>query len=86
VLQLIWTGFWHRDVCRYPRSYLDECQYLGFFHGWIRWRSHDGQRLYEWDDLHGESEVYSRWGKYLGVLDPVGKMIAVAVSVRTSDV
>lgn len=67
-------------------SYLDACQYLGFLYGRKRWRSHDGQRLYEWDDLHGEIEVYNRRGKHLGVLDPSGRMISDPVPGRTINV
>lgn len=70
-----------------PRpSYLDACQYIGFLYGRKRWRSHDGQRLYEWDDLHGEIEVYNRRGKHLGVLDASGKMISDPVLGRTINV
>jgi hypothetical protein len=34
-----------------------------------RWRREDGKRLYEWDDLHGEIEVYDRRGFHLGSLN-----------------
>jgi len=34
-----------------------------------RWRSPDGTRLYEWDSLHGEIEVYSERGKHLGAIN-----------------
>lgn len=70
-----------------PRpSYLDTCEYLGFVHGSRRWRSWDGQRLYEWDDFHGEIEVYNRRGKHLMVLDPSGNKIGEAVRGRHIDV
>jgi hypothetical protein len=36
-----------------------------------RWRNPDGSRLYEWDDLHGEIEVYDRRGYHLGALNAV---------------
>jgi Cytotoxic len=39
--------------------------------GGQRWRNEDGSRLYEWDDLHGEIEVYDRRGFHLGTLDAV---------------
>ena len=42
-----------------PRPcFLDECVSLGAFNGQKRWRSEDGKRLYTWDSLHGEIEVY----------------------------
>jgi hypothetical protein len=65
---------------------LEACQYLGFVHGGRRWRSRDGRRLYEWDDLHGEIEVYNRRGKHLGVLDAAGVLISGAVPGRAIDV
>lgn len=41
-----------------------------------RWRSADGERLYEWDGLHGEIEMYNRRGRHLGALDAVsGELI-----------
>jgi hypothetical protein len=36
-----------------------------------RWRSRDGQRLFTWDSLHGEIEVFDLRGRHLGVLDAV---------------
>lgn len=70
-----------------PRpSYLDACVPLGFVYGRKRWRSSDGQRLYEWDDLHGEIEVYNRRGKHLAVLDPNGNLISDAVPGRIINV
>lgn len=36
-----------------------------------RWRNKDGSRLYEWDDVHGEIEVYNRRGAHLGTLNAV---------------
>ena len=43
----------------------------GFIHGERRWRSRDGQRLFTWDSLHGEIEVFDLRGRHLGVLDAV---------------
>jgi Cytotoxic len=52
-----------------------------------RWRSVDGQRIYEWDSLHGELEVYTRRGYHLGALDPhSGAMIKDARRGRRIDV
>jgi hypothetical protein len=68
-------------------SFLDTCEYIGVFSGEKRWRSHDGKRIYTWDYLHGEIEVFNKRGKHLGVIDPVhGMMIKDAVKRRTIDV
>lgn len=40
-------------------------------HGVQRWRDTDGGRFYEWDELHGEIEVYDRRGWHLGALNAV---------------
>lgn len=51
------------------------------------WRSPDGQRLYTWDSLHGEVEIYNKRGQHLGVQDPcTGKLIKDAVKGRRIDV
>lgn len=36
-----------------------------------RWRNEDGDRYYEWDEMHGEIEVYDRRGWHLGTLNAV---------------
>ncbi|WP_133680532.1 colicin E3/pyocin S6 family cytotoxin [Paludibacterium purpuratum] len=71
-----------------PRpSILDECTHLGAFNSERRWRSPDGERLYTWDSLHGEIEVYNKRGRHLGVVDPVtGNLIKDAVRGRKIDV
>lgn len=52
-----------------------------------RWRNKDGSRLYEWDELHGEIEVYNRLGHHLGVLDAgTGRIIKGPVRGRRIDV
>ena len=52
-----------------------------------RWRSTDGSRLFEWDALHGEVEVYNARGWHLGVIHPVtGDWIKSAVKGRRIDV
>lgn len=51
-----------------------------------RWRSADGRRLYEWDALHGEFEVYTRQGIHIGVANDAGVIIKDAVPGRTIDV
>jgi hypothetical protein len=35
------------------------------------WRSDDGKRLYQWDSLHGEIEVYNHRGHHLGSVHAV---------------
>ena len=71
-----------------PRpSFLDTVDYLGFRSGERRWRSKCGGRLYTWDGLHGEIEVYNSRGRHLGVLDAVsGAQIKPAVKGRKIDV
>lgn len=51
--------------------FLDECEALGFVHGDRRWRRSDGRRLYTWDPLHGEIEVFTKRGVHLGAADAV---------------
>ena len=66
---------------------LDDFDYIGFVYGSQRWSSDDGKRLYTWDNLHGEVEVFSRRGKHLGVKDAVtGDWIKESVKGRTIDV
>jgi hypothetical protein len=68
-------------------SYLHAQESLGFKQGARRWRSDDGDRLYEWDELHGHIEAYNKRGEHLGVLDAVtGVRIGDPVRGRTIDV
>ena len=68
-------------------SILDNFEYLGAFGGERRWRSHDGKRLYTWDSLHGEVEVFNARGRHLGALDPMtGALVKEAVPGRDIDV
>jgi len=71
-----------------PRpSFLDECEALGFISGGQRWRNHDGTRLYTWDSLHGEIEVFDRRGNHLGACDAfTGVLIKPPVKGRKIDV
>lgn len=56
-------------------------------HGAPRWRSDHGERLYEWDGLHGEVEVYDKRGHHLGVEDAIsGEIIKGAQRGRRIDV
>ena len=68
-------------------SILDDFEYLGAFNGEQRWRSDGGARLYTWDSLHGEIEVFNRPGKHLGAMDPkTERMTKAAVAGRKIDV
>lgn len=67
-------------------SYLDECVPLKALNGQKRWRSLDGKRLYTWDSLHGEIEVFNIRGRHLGALNPEGVFIKDAVKGRKIDV
>ncbi|MET0081140.1 MAG: colicin E3/pyocin S6 family cytotoxin [Candidatus Thiodiazotropha lotti] len=67
--------------------FLDDCESLGAFNGQKRWRSANGERLYTWDSLHGEIEVFNKRGRHLGAIDPVyGNMIKDPVKGRKIDV
>ena len=35
------------------------------------WRNEEGSRLYTWDSMHGEIEVFNAQGYHLGVLHAV---------------
>jgi len=67
-------------------SFLDECESLGAFHGQKRWRSKDCKKLFTWDSLHGEIEVFNARGRHLGVLNPQGILIKDPVKGRRIDV
>lgn len=67
-------------------SFLDECESLGAVYGKKRWRSKDYTRLYTWDSLHGEIEVFNARGRHLGVLNPQGVFIKEAIKGRKINV
>jgi len=68
-------------------SILDQLAYLGAFNGERRWRSPAGDRLYTWDSLHGEVEVFNKRGRHLGAVDPItGTLLKVAVPGRKINV
>jgi Cytotoxic len=68
-------------------SILDDFECLGAINGEKRWRSHGGKRLYTWDALHGETEVFDKNGWHLGALDPIkGTWVKTAVKGRRIDV
>jgi len=61
--------------------------YLGFKNGDQLWRSSCGRRLYTWDSLHGEIEVFNRRGRHIGVVHAqTGVQIKDAVEGRSIDV
>ncbi|NJM12882.1 MAG: hypothetical protein HC889_14330 [Synechococcaceae cyanobacterium SM1_2_3] len=68
-------------------SFLDSCDAIGAYGNVKRWRSKDGSRIYTWDSLHGEIEVFNKRGYHLGVIDAVhGHIIKEAVRGRKIDV
>jgi hypothetical protein len=44
---------------------------LGSLAGQKRWRSKDGRRIFTWDALHGEIEVFNKRGRHLGSLNAI---------------
>ncbi len=64
--------------------FLDTMEYLGHRHGQRRWRSPDKERLYTWDSLHGEIEVYNKRGKHVDAVS--GELLGGAVRGRKIDV
>ena len=61
---------------------------LGSVRGQKRWgsRCRTTGRLFTWDSLHRETEVYNKRGWHLGVMDPQGRFIKMAVKGRKIDV
>lgn len=52
-----------------------------------RWMDAEGNRLYTWDGLHGELEVFTQRGYHLGAVRPTdGKFVKRAVKGRKIDV
>jgi putative cytotoxic protein len=68
-------------------GFIKDLEYLGAPAGRRRYRNRSHDRIYEWDSLHGELEVYSKRGRHLGVVDAEkGEMIKAAVRGRRIDV
>jgi len=63
---------------------VDACRRLGQPGGRRRYRN--DKRIYEWDSLHGELEVYDNRGHHLGVANADGELIKPAVRGRRIDV
>lgn len=70
-----------------PNSFLSRCRALGYINGERRWASLDGKRLYTWDALHGEIEVFNSRGRHLGAANAhTGMVHKDAVKGRSIDV
>jgi len=65
-------------------SFFDTCDDLGFVYGARRWRSKDGKRLFTWEGLHGEIEVFNARGLHLDAV--TGHLTKPAVRGRRIDV
>jgi len=66
--------------------YLDSFVVWKIVAGQKVWRNEDESRLYTWDSLHGEIEVFNARGFHLGVLNAVsGELIKQAVKGRKID-
>ena len=63
-------------------GFLGDCIPLGAPEGRKRWRDPKGKRLYEWDSLHGEIEVYNARGDHIAVYDADGNWKGEAVEGR----
>ena len=68
------------------QSFLDSCIPIGAVNGQTRWRSKDTKRIYTWDSLHGEIEIFNKRGHHIGVLDPNGNFIKDPIKGRRIDV
>ena len=59
--------------------YLDDFEKWKIVGGREVWRNKEGSRLYTWDSLHGEVEVFDSRGYHLGALHAVsGQLIKPA--------
>lgn len=56
-------------------NYLETCKYWKVVDGRKVWKSYDGARLYTWDELHGEIEVFNKRGYHLGSADKMNGLI-----------
>lgn len=54
--------------------------------GQKRWMDRAGTRLYTWDELHGEFEVFTRQGHHLGAANPDGALVKPPKKGRRIDV
>jgi Cytotoxic len=66
-------------------TFIEGLDFIGQPGGRRRYRV--GKRIYEWDSLHGELEVYDSRGHHLGAADAEsGELIKPAVRGRRIDV
>ncbi|MBA0125086.1 hypothetical protein H0B56_05975 [Haloechinothrix sp. YIM 98757] len=74
-------------VPRPTPCFLDQMEPCGAPDGRKRWRNHNHDRYYTWDDVHGHIEVFNKRGRHIGALDAVtGELIGDAVPGRRIDV
>ena len=67
--------------------FLDGMEKYRIINGRQTYRNEARDRYYQWDEFHGEIEVYNKYGRHLGVLDAKsGHMIKEARRGRTIDV
>ncbi|MBP6740188.1 MAG: hypothetical protein KA146_09355 [Leptospiraceae bacterium] len=68
-------------------SFLDDKESYKVINGRKVWRCLKTDRLYTWDSLHGEIEVFNKKGNHLGAIDAVSGMhIKDAVKGRSINV
>jgi Cytotoxic len=71
------------QIPRPSPCYLDRMDKWRVINGVQVWRSLDRRRLYTWDGLHGEIEVFDQNGYHLGALNAVaGTLIKDAIQGR----
>ena len=74
-------------VPRPDDCFLESLEVLHVLDGRKVWASADRQRLYTWDSLHGEVEVFNRRGRHLGAANAQnGELVKPAVRGRSIDV
>jgi len=67
-------------------SFLDGCDALGYIEGEKRWANSARTRIYTWDSLHGEIEVFNKRGKHIAVFDSQGNFKSEAIKGRCINV
>ena len=82
---------WEREKKFYALKRIpDDCilhdlEPIGAPDGIKRWRSSD-KKIYTWDKLHGEIEVFNKRGRHIEVLYPDGSHKSKAIKGRRIDV
>jgi len=68
-------------------NFLESCIFWKVVAGRKVWKSPNRKRLYTWDELHGEIEVFNARGKHLGSAHKVtGEIFKEAIKGRSLDV